>query len=219
MLIAPWLLVTTMLAGGGGQSMEAAPPVAVVDQVFSVRHVSFAAEEQGSSSSSSGVTASSGATAPHTFGFGAMAGAGSLGTGLGLRGWFGNYVGFDMRLLLSRAEVVSETGFGGGGFSIEAAPSLIVMLTKPVDSRAVDIRPYIGGGANYTRAGTNTTNTGSPVSGSGTQVFGGVEAAIRPAGGFAISVEVLYNKRSQALVAAGVKSGVTGEFGFLFYVK
>jgi hypothetical protein len=215
MLMAPWLLVTTMLAGGGVQSMEAALPAAVVDQVFSVGHVNFAPEEQGSSSSSS----SSGATAPHAFGFGAMAGAGSLGTGLGLRGWFGNYVGFDMRLLLSRAEVVSETGFGGGGFSIEAAPSVIVMLTKPVDSRAVDIRPYIGGGVNYTRAGTNSTNTGSPVSGSGTQVFGGVEAAIRPAGGFAISVEVLYNKRSQALVAAGVKSGATGEFGFLFYVK
>jgi hypothetical protein len=214
MLIAPWLLVTTMLAGGGGQSMEAAlPPAAVVDQVFSVGHVSFAPEEQGSSSSSSGPTA------PHTFGFGAVAGAGALGTGLGLRGWFGNFVGIDMRLLLSRAELVNQTGFGGGGFSIEAAPSLIVMLTKPDDARTVDIRPYIGGGVNYARAGTNATSTGSPVSGSGTQVFGGVEAAIRAAGGFAISVEVLYNKRSQALVAAGVKSGATGEFGFLFYVK
>jgi hypothetical protein len=148
-----------------------------------------------------------------------MVGAGALGTGLGLRGWVGNYVGFDMRLLLSRAELVNQTGFGGGGFSIEAAPSLIVMLTKPVDSRTVDIRPYVGGGVNYTRAGTNATTTGSPVSGSGTQVFGGVEAAIRAAGGFAISVEVLYNKRSQALVAAGVKSNVTGEFGFLFYMK
>ena len=216
MLIAPWLLLTTMLAGGGLQSMEAALPAAVVNQVFSVGHVSFAPEEQGSSSSSAG---SSGSTAPHTFGFGAMVGAGALGTGLGVRGWFGNYVGFDMRLLLSRAELVSQNGFGGGGFSIEAAPSLIVMLTKPVDSRMVDIRPYIGGGVNVTRAGTNATNTGSPVSGSGTQVFGGVEAAVRAAGGFAISVEVLYNKRSQALVAAGVKSGVTGEFGFLFYVK
>jgi hypothetical protein len=213
MLIAPWLLVTTMLAGGGVQAMEAARPAAVVDQMCSVGHVSFAPEEQGSASSSPG------ATAPHTFGFGAMVGAGALGTGLGLRAWFGNYLGFDMRLFLSRAEFVSQTGFGGGGFSIEAAPSLIVMLTKPDDLRMVDIRPYIGGGVNATRAGTNATNTGSPVSGSGTQVFGGVEAAIRAAGGFAISVEVLYNKRSQALVAAGVKSGLTGEFGFLFYVK
>jgi hypothetical protein len=211
MLNASWLLVTTMLVGGGGPSMEAALPAAVVDQRFSVGDVSFAPEEQGSSSS--------GGTAPHTFGFGAMTGAGALGTGLGLRGWFGNYVGFDMRLLLSRAQLVNQTGFGGGGFSIEAAPSLIVMLTKPDDSRTVDIRPYIGGGVNYTRAGTNATNTGSPVSGSGTQVFGGFEAAIRAAGGFAISGEVLYNKRSQTLVAAGVKSGVTGEFGFLFYVK
>jgi len=210
MLIAPWLLLTTMLVGGGAQSMGPALPAAVVDQAFSAGHVSFVPEEQGSSSS--------GGTAPHTFGFGAMAGSGALGTGLGLRGWFGNYVGIDMRLLLSRAEVFNQT-FGGGGFSIEAAPSLIVMLTKPDDSRTVDIRPYIGGGVNYTRAGTNATDTGSPVSGSGTQVFGGVEAAIRAAGGFAISVEVLYNKRSQALVAAGVKSGATGEFGFLFYVK
>jgi outer membrane protein W len=213
MLNASWLLVTTMLVGGGVQSTEAARPAAVVNQVFRVGHVSFAPEEQGSSSSSSG------GTAPHTFGFGAMAGAGALGTGLGLRGWFGNYIGVDMRLLLSRAQLVNQIGFGGGGFSIEAAPSLIVMLTKPNDARTVDIRPYIGAGVNYTRAGTNATTTGSPVKGSGTQVFGGFEAAIRAAGGFAISGEVLYNKRSQALVTAGVKSGVTGEFGFLFYVK
>jgi hypothetical protein len=207
-LNASWLLVTTMLVGGGAQS--AAPSRSVVD-VRSMANVTFAPDDQGGGSSNG--------TTPHAFGFGAMVGAGALGTGLGLRGWVGNYVGFDMRLLLSRAELVNQTGFGGGGFSIEAAPSLIVMLTKPVDSRTVDIRPYMGGGVNYTRAGTNATTTGSPVSGSGTQVFGGVEAAIRAAGGFAISVEVLYNKRSQALVAAGVKSGVTGEFSFLFYVK
>lgn len=211
MLIAPWLLVTTMLAGGG-QSAEVSPPARVVGQAFSVGNLSFAPEGQGSSSSSSGPTA------PHALGFGAMAGAGSLGTGLVLRGWFGDYVGFDMRFLLSRAEMVTENGIGGG-FSFALAPSVIVMLTKPVDSRVVDIRPYIGGGVNYTRAGTNTTTTGSPVSGSGTQVFGGAEAAIRAAGGFAISVEVLYNKRSQTLVAAGVKSGATGEIGFLFYLK
>ena len=215
MLIAPWLLVTTMLAAGGAQSVEAGPPAVVVNQVFSVGTLSFAPEAQGSSSSSS---SSSGPTAPHAFGFGAVAGAGSLGTGLILRGWFGNYVGFDMRFLLARAEIVSDTGIGGG-FSYELAPSVIVMLTKADDARMVDIRPYIGGGVNFTRAGTNTTDTGSPVTGSGTQVFGGVEAAIRAAGGFAISVDVLYNKRSQTLVAAGVKSGVTGEFGFLFYVK
>jgi hypothetical protein len=209
MLNAPWLLVTTMLVGGGARS--AAPSLLAVDHVLSMANVTFAPQGQGSGSSNP--------TAPHTFGFGAVVGAGALGTGLGLRGWFGNYVGVDIRLLLSRAELVNQTGFGGGGFSIEAAPSLIVMLTKPDDARTVDIRPYIGGGVNYTRAGTNATTTGSPVSGSGTQVFGGVEAAIRAAGGFAISVEVLYNKRSQALVAAGVKSAVTGEFGFLFYVR
>jgi hypothetical protein len=208
MLNAPWLLVTTMLLGG---AQSAPPSMLVVDHGLTMGNVTFASEDQGSGSSNG--------TAPHTFGFGAIVGAGALGTGLGLRGWFGNYVGIDMRLLLSRAELVGQTGFGGGGFSIEAAPSLIVMLTKPDDSREVDIRPYIGGGVNDTRAGTNATNTGSPVSGSGTQVFGGVEAAIRAAGGFAISVEVLYNKRSQTLVAAGVKSGVTGQFGFLFYVK
>ena len=213
MPITPWLLVTTMLLGGSRQSAAAPAAPSIIDQAFSVGNVTFVPEAQGSSSSSSG------GTAPHTLGFGAMVGAGALGTGLGVRGWFGNYVGFDMRLLLSRAELVSQNGFGGGGFSVEAAPSLIVMLTKPEDSRMVDIRPYIGGGVNVTRAGTNATNTASPVSGSGTQVFGGVEAAIRAAGGFAISFEVLYNKRSQALVAAGVKSGVTGEAGFLFYVK
>src|SRR5579864_1362217 len=161
MLNASWLLVTMMLAGGGGQSIEATEPSSAVHQAFSVGPVSFAPEAQGNSSS--------GGTAPHTFGFGAVAGAGALGTGLELRGWFGNYIGVDMRLLMSRAELVSGTGFGGGGFSIEAAPSLIVMLTKPDDSRTVDIRPYIGGGVNYTRAGTNATFTGSPVSGSGTQ--------------------------------------------------
>jgi hypothetical protein len=216
MLIAPWLLVTTMLAGGGLQSMEVAPSTGAVDQVFSVAKISFAPAEQGSSSSSS---SSSGPTAPHAFGFGAMTGAGTLGTGLLLRGWFGDRIGFDMRFLLSSSQEVTETGISEGGFSFELAPSVIVMLTKSDQSRGVDIRPYIGGGVNDTRAGSNTTITGSPVSGSGTQVFGGAEAAIRAVGGFAISAEVVYNKRSQALVAAGVKSGVTGEVGFLFYVK
>ena len=217
MFIAPWLLVTTMLAGGGGQSIEGAPSAAVVDQVFSRGNVSVAPADQGSSSSSS--SSSSGPTAPHAFGFGAMTGAGTLGTGLLLRGWFGDRIGFDMRFLLSSSEEVTETGIGEGGFNFELAPSVIVMLTKSDQARTVDIRPYIGGGVNETRAGSNTTITGSPASGSGTQVFGGAEAAIRAVGGFAISAEVVYNKRSQALVAAGVKSGVTGEVGFLFYVK
>jgi hypothetical protein len=203
MLTAPWLLVTMMLVGGGAQS--AAPFPSVVDHVLSMGSVTFAPEEHGSGSSNG--------TQPHLFGFGAMLGAGALGTGLGLRYWFADYVGFDMRFLLSRAQLVST----GGGFSYELAPSVIVMLTKPDPARQVDIRPYIGGGVNHTRAGTNVVTT--PVSGSGTQVFGGVEAAIRPAGGFAIGVDVIYNKRSQTLVAAGVKSNVTGVVSFLFYVK
>jgi hypothetical protein len=204
---AAWLLVTTMIARGGAQ--PAAPPPSVVDHVLSVGRVTFAPEAQGSSSSSGG-------THPHVLGFGGLLGAGALGTGFGVRYFFLDYVGFDMRFLLSRAVLVSGIG---GAFSFEAAPSVIVMLAKPDASRDVDIRPYIGGGLNHTRAGTNAVTTGPPVSGSGEQVFGGVEVTIREAGALAIGGEVIYNKRSQPLVAAGVKSGVTGVVSFLFYVK
>jgi hypothetical protein len=207
MLIAPWFLVMTMLVGGAAQSgIAASPPV--LRSAFLAREVSFAPEGQGSSSSSG--------THPHVLGFGGMLGAGPLGTGFGLRYWFVENVGLDMRFLLSRAELTIGTG---GGASFEAAPSVIVMMTKPDPSRGVDIRPYIGGGANYTRAGTNAVITRSPVSGSGVQVFGGVEVTIREAGALAIGGEVLYNKRSQPLVTAGVRSGLTGLVAFLFYVK
>jgi hypothetical protein len=207
MLIAPWFLVMTMLVGGGAQSGTPVSPPVLRPALFE-GNVSFAPEGQGSSSS--------GGTHPHVLGFGGMLGAGPLGTGFGLRYWFVDNVGLDMRFLLSRAELTIGTG---GGASFEAAPSVIVMLAKPDPSKGVDIRPYIGGGVNYTRAGTNAVITRSPVSGSGLQVFGGVEVTIREAGALAIGGEVLYNKRSQPLVAAGVRSGLTGVVSFLFYVR
>jgi hypothetical protein len=152
---------------------------------------------------------------PHGLGFGGMLGTGPLGSGLGVR-WFAGYVGLDTRLLLSRA--VTTNGFGGG-FSFEIAPSVIVMLTKPNPDRAIEFRPYAGAGVNYVRAGTNAVRTGSPVSGQGAQFFGGVEAQIRQAESMALGFEILYNKRSNALEAAGVPSGTTGIVSFVIYVK
>jgi opacity protein-like surface antigen len=204
MLIAPWLFVTAMLAGGSAQSAQTAdvtPPAPVVDQ--------------GSSSSSSSSSSGSGSAPNHLVGFGGEVGAGGLGTGLGLRYWFAGFLGLDMRFLLSSAETGIVTN---GGFSFEAAPSLIVMLAKPDSSQPVNFRPYIGAGINHARAGANITSR-SPVSGNGTQVFGGVEVTIQQVGALAISGEVIYNKRPQALEAAGVDSGVTGVVSFLFYVK
>jgi len=59
-----------------------------------------------------------------------------------------------MRFLLSSSEEVTETGIGEGGFNLNWAPSVIVMLDKSDQStRVFDIPPYIGGGVNETRAG------------------------------------------------------------------
>lgn len=204
MPIALWLLVTTMLTGQAGPFVEPAASL-------SVASVSGAPDAQRGSSSRS----SSNNNQPHGLGFGGMLGTGPLGSGLGIR-WFAGYVGLDARLLLSRA--VTANGFGGG-FSFEIAPSVIVMLTKPNPDRAIEFRPYTGAGVNYVRAGTNAVSSGSPVSGQGAQFFGGVEAQIRQAESMALGFEILYNKRSNALEAAGVPSGTTGIVSFVIYVK
>lgn len=212
MLNLPCWLLPVMLAGGTAPIVPATPPPAVVDLGSTASLTAVLPDAQSSSSGS-------GASAPqHVFGFGGALGAGALGTGLLTRYWFLNFVGLDFRFLLSSNNY--GVGFGtGGGFSYEVAPSVIVMLTKADASKPVVFRPYLGVGVNHTHAGSNAVSTASPVSGSGEQIFGGVEVQIQQVGGFAISGEVVYNKRDATLVNAGLASGTTGDISFMFYVK
>jgi hypothetical protein len=207
MFLLPCLLLTAMVTGSTASDVSESAPAGATP-VFALGAATFG-DAQGSSSSG-------GPSTPHLVAFGATVGAGDLGTGFVLRYWFARYVGLDTRLNFSRAEAPNQiTGYGG--FSFEAAPSVIVMVTQPDASRAFDVRPYFGAGVNHTRAGSNIAS--STVSGNGSQIFGGVETQIRAAGALAISGEVVYNRRPSALVAAGVKSGFTGDVSFIFYVK
>jgi hypothetical protein len=159
-----------------------------------------------------------GGSSPHQWGIGGMFGAGTLGSGVSLQYWVAGIVGVDARLLLSGSEEFTGLGFSGG-HSVEFAPNVVVMFKRPDGSKALDVRPYAGGGINWTHAGPNVTITGVSVNGRGSQYFGGVEFGIAQVPALAVSIEVIHTERPSAQVDVGLKSNTAGLIGFRFFVK
>ena len=159
-----------------------------------------------------------GQNSPHEWGIGGQFGSGSLGSGVSVQYWIAGIVGVDTRLLLSGAEQFNGVQFAGG-HSVEFAPSVIVMFKRPNASKPLDLRPYAGGGVNWTHAGPNITASGLPVDGHGQQYFGGVEFGIAQVPALGVSIEVVHTKRSSALATAGLQSNTSGVVGFRFFVK
>lgn len=156
--------------------------------------------------------------APHEWGIGGQFGAGSLGSGVSLQYWVAGLVGVDARLLLSGSEQFTGVQFVGG-HSVEFAPSVVVMFKRPDSSKNLDVRPYAGGGVNWTHAGPNVSVSGESVNGRGAQYFGGVEFGLAQVPALGVSIEVIRNQRPQALVDAGLRSSTTALIAFRFFVR
>ena len=122
----------------------------------------------------------------------------------------------------------TRTSTGSGGSTFVAAPSFVYMLTKSSQLADIDLRPYVGGGMNYTYStGTvtprtnrpNTSNVTSGGSGVGMQAFGGVEMSFLSAKSIAISAEVAHYRLAANNFASGLTQGTNFYLMFHFYLK
>jgi len=155
---------------------------------------------------------------PHRLGFGGSMGVSNRGGGGALRYWFGERVGVDFMAGYFR---------GGSGStlrssSVQAAPSMLVMLTAADPSRGVDLRPYVGAGTTYVRASSSLRTDPtirSTVSGTGVQAFGGVEMTFHDNPNLAISAELGYYRQNVRLAGLPVVDGVDGRVYVHFYLR
>jgi hypothetical protein len=177
---------------------------------FVTGSATFVPADQSSSSS----TKHGGSAQPHELGLGATFGLGVTGSGASIRYFFNDYVGIDTRVLMG-----SRPNSSGHvqGFSLQFAPSVMIMLKPPDTSSNVDIRPYVGGGISLTHTWADDP-LGLPAAGGvGQQVFGGVEIQIRSADSFAISMEVIHYFQASSLVGTMAPAGTSFVVGVSLY--
>jgi outer membrane protein W len=99
------------------------------------------------------------------------------------------------------------------------------MLTKPDETKDVDIRPYVGAGMSYVSTSRpRTTAFGEPptlqrFSGTGGQVFGGIEMTFKEADWITISAEGIYYKMPVHFVNSAVIGGFNYLMAIHFYLK
>jgi hypothetical protein len=172
--------------------------------------------DQGTSSSqgSSSSTKRGGSAQPHDMGLGATFGLGVTGSGAMIRFFFNDWIGVDTRVLMGSRP--NSSGHSQG-FSLQFAPSAIVMLKPPSTSSNVDIRPYVGGGISLTHTWADAPLGLPAAGGMGEQVFGGVEIQIRAADSFAISLEVIHYFQADALKGTMAPSGTSFVVGVSLY--
>jgi len=164
-------------------------------------------DDQSSSSapqSSSSSSSRNGGAQPHHFALGATFGLGTKGAGATVRYFFAKRLGVDTRIFL--ASRPNDTGTSQG-FSIQVAPSLILMLTKPNASADIDIRPYVGFGLALTHVRPDEVLGTPSASGVGEDVYGGIEMQFRQADSFAVSLQVDYFHQPTVLQMTTAPSG------------
>lgn len=177
---------------------------------FVTGSATFVPADQGGSSS----TKRGGGAQPHELGVGATFGLGVAGSGASIRYFFNDFIGIDTRVLLGSRP--NSTGHAEG-FSLQFAPSLILMLKKPDTTSAVDIRPFFGGGVSFTHTWADAP-LGLPAAGGvGEQVFGGVELQFRSADSFALSFEVIHYFQADALRGTMAPAGTSFVIGISLY--
>jgi outer membrane protein W len=199
MPIAASLFVMTTLAVQSPQMPASAPAPAPV---------STQQGESGTSSSSD---------RPHQFGVGGTMGVSSRGGGGSFRYFFGDRLGLDMNVGMSRLNIGGTTRT-----NFQAAPSAMWMFTHTNQLADVDVRPYVGAGLNYsTSSGAIRTSNGiqGRVSGLGQQVFGGVELTFSGANWVAISAQVAYYRLSVSTFNTNIGSGTNFYLLFHFYLN
>jgi hypothetical protein len=152
---------------------------------------------------------------PHQIGVGASMGMGSRGGGGAFRYFFGDQIGFNANVGWYRGTTQGST--------FVAAPSFVYMITKSRQLADIDLRPYVGGGLNYTSTSvpvrTNTASLAAHTSGLGMQVFGGVEFSFLSAKSLAISAEVAHYNMVANDFASGLTQGTDFYMMLHFYLK
>lgn len=194
MLLAPWLLVTTVLIAPAPTPDQARP-----------------------------VPPPPSTSAPHTLSVGGSIVAGSNGATGGFSYWFNQQVGVDMSVGYYRLpNYYSSTG--SSGYTFQAAPSVMWLLTKPNQTRDVNLRPYVGGGINYVSSSQPVTlstrsTTAATSSGMGMQAFGGVEMSFKDTPQFALTIEGAYFHLPEGFAGTGYIGGMNYLIGVRFYLK
>ena len=148
-------------------------------------------------------------------------GGGSRGAGGSVRLFATKQLGLDLNIGWYRPTIGSTSH----GSTFVAAPSLIWMLNKPHPQADVDLRPYLGGGANYSRGGS-TIRTGAGgvnqvvrARGVGEQVFGGVEMIFQDAKWLSINAEVAHYEIQATGLAGAFARGTNAYLLFYFYMN
>jgi len=194
MFLAPWLLVTTALIAPAPAPDQARP-----------------------------VPPPQSTSAPHTLSVGGSIVAGSNGATGGFSYWFNQQVGVDMSVGYYRLpNYYSSTG--SSGYTFQAAPSVMWLLTKPNQTRDVNLRPYVGGGINYVSSSQpvtlSTRSTTAPTSsGMGMQAFGGVEMSFKDTPQLALTIEGAYFHLPDGFAGTGYIGGMNYLIGVRFYLK
>jgi hypothetical protein len=160
---------------------------------------------------------------PHRLGIGGAMSVGSRGASGGFRFFPTSRLGIDMNVGWYRGTIGSSAS---GGSTFVVSPSLLFMLSKPRPQADIDLRPYVGGGVNYSYRTTGTpTRNAAPVatlqeSGWGGQVFGGAEMTFKEAKAVAISFEIAhYESAASTGFLGGHARGTDFYLMFHFYVN
>lgn len=202
MTFAPWLLVTTTLFTPSSSSSLAASMSAAVEE--QARPVPPPSQQT--------------SAAPHTFGLGGSIVAGSNGATGSFNYWFTPQVGAQMSV--GYYVLPNYYSAGSSGHTFQAAPSVMMLLTKPNQSRDVNLRPYVGAGINYVSSSqASHAQPGATTSGTGGQAFGGVEMSFKDTPQMAITMEAAYFHLPSGFVGTGYIGGMNYLLGVHFYMK
>jgi len=158
---------------------------------------------------------------PHRFGVGGSLLVSNRGASGGVRYWFGDRLGVNFTAGWYTSGGGSNP-VNGTTSSMVVIPSVLFMLTKPNETRQMDVRPYVGGGLNYSHAygavpvGRNPKQQN--MSGTGYQAFGGVEVTFRDMDMMTLSGEGVYYVMPSTYVNSAAASGFTYVFAVHFYL-
>ena len=157
---------------------------------------------------------------PHRFGVGGSILISNRGASGGFRYWFGERVGVN----LTAGFYTTAGNNPANSSSTVVIPSVLVMLTKPNETRQMDVRPYVGAGMNYSHAygatPVRSPNVAQPrMYGIGGQAFGGVEVTFRDMDMMTLSGEGVYYVMPAYYANATTASGFTYTFAVHFYLK
>ena len=163
---------------------------------------------------------------PHTIGIGGQLAVSNRGAGASTRFFLGDRLGFNINAFWYRNAYRFTTTQGTQHTSTFGTfPSFVLMLTKPDETKDVDIRPYVGAGMSYVSTSRpRTTTLGEPptlqrFSGTGGQVFGGIEMTFKEADWITVSAEGIYYKMPVNFVNSAIIGGFNYLMAIHFYLK